>query len=100
MKINIKGTEIELKNTFRSMIIYENIMDKTFVPSGVTEIIVYFYCVVIASKKDIELQYEEFLDFLDDNPDYLNQFSKWICKVGDQNNHIKKNSQGEGEESQ
>lgn len=91
MEITIKNQEVALKNSFRAMIIYENIMDKTFNPVGITEIIVYFYSVVLASKKDIELTYDEFVDWLDEYPEELNNFSMWFRGLTEQENHIKKN---------
>lgn len=91
MKVQINGQEIELKQTFRSLIIYENIMDKSFSPVGATEIIVYFYCVILASNKDIQLQYEDYLDWLDSNPDILTDFSQWLTDISTQQAHIKKN---------
>lgn len=90
MVVNIKETEVTLKNTFRSMIMYENIMDKTFIPNSITEILVYFYCVILASEKGIELLYEDFLDWVDVNPKYVEEFVKWVIANNKQQEHIKK----------
>ena len=78
MEITVKDTTVTLKNTFRSMIMYENIMEKSFIANGITEILVYFYCVILASKKDIGLMYDEFLDWVDDNPRIMEDFTKWV----------------------
>lgn len=91
MKITIGDKEISLKNSFRSMIMYENIMDSTFNPKGVTEVLVFFYCVILSSAKGIELTYDEFLDWLDDNPSEINNFSSWLTQVNKVQEHIKKN---------
>lgn len=80
MKINIKGKEIELKNTFRSMIIYEKVAGKTFNPQGITEILLYFYSVIMASDKDCELEFDDFLDMVDNNPKLITDFSEWLNK--------------------
>lgn len=88
MKITIKENEIELKNTFRSMIIYEKINGKSFNPKGLTEIILYFYCVVMASDKDLDLEFEEFVEYLDNNPNLLTEFSVWLNKIFSINNFI------------
>ena len=80
MKINIKGKEVELKNTFRSMIIYEKVAGKTFNPQGITEILLYFYSVIMASDKDCELEFDDLLDMVDNNPKLITDFSEWLNK--------------------
>lgn len=80
MKINIKGKEVELKNTFRSMIIYEKVAGKTFNPQGITEILLYFYSVIMASDKDCELEFDDLLDMVDENPKLITDFSEWLNK--------------------
>jgi hypothetical protein len=80
MKINIKGKEIELKNTFRSMIIYEKVAGKTFNPEGITEILLYFYSVIMASDKDCQLEFDDLLDMVDENPKLITDFSEWLNK--------------------
>ena len=80
MKINIKGKEIELKNTFRSMIIYEKVAGKTFNPQGITEILLYFYSVIMASDKDCQLEFDDLLDMVDENPKLITDFSQWLNK--------------------
>ena len=90
MEITVKDTTVTLKNTFRSMIMYENIMEKSFVPNGITEILVYFYCVILASKHDIELKYEDFLDWIDENPQAIEEFSTWVFELNKIQDKLKK----------
>ena len=78
MKITIKDREIELRYTVRSMMIYENIMGKTFSPDGLSEIIIYFYSTILASSKDTSISYDDFIDWFDQNPEALNDFSDWL----------------------
>ena len=47
MTIRIKGKEYTLKSSFRSYMIYENITGKSFEPTTMTDIINFFFCVVI-----------------------------------------------------
>ncbi len=78
MVITIKEKEITLKRTFRSLIAYESAMGKAFNPQTISESIMYFYCVVIASDTDLELTYDEFIEWLDSNPTALNEFTQWL----------------------
>lgn len=81
MKIKIQDKEIELKKTFRSYVIYESITDKIFNPKTMSDIITYFYSVVLASDKDINLTFDEFIDWLDENEDALNDFEQWLTEI-------------------
>ena len=74
MKITINEKEIELKYSLRSMIMYENITDKTFNPSTMSDVITFFYCIVVASAKDYSIKFDDFLDYLDENPNLINDF--------------------------
>ena len=83
MKINIKDKEIELKKTFRSYVIYESITDKIFAPKTMSDIINYFYSVVLDSYKDMNITFDEFIDWLDENENALNDFEQWLTKINE-----------------
>ena len=82
MNITIKDKEIKLKKTFRSVIAYEQATQKPFNPKTISETIMYFYCVVIAST-DIEISYDDFIDWLDENETAVKEFTEWLVKVSD-----------------
>lgn len=81
MKVTIKEREIALKYSFRALMIYENITQKSFNPQGLTDVITFFYSVVVASARDMALSFDDFLDWIDDNPSSLNDFSQWLTDV-------------------
>ncbi len=80
MEISIKDKTIKLKRTFRSLIAYESATGKAFNPITITESIMYFYCVIIASDTTLEITYDEFMNWLDDNPTALQDFTEWLVK--------------------
>lgn len=80
MKITYKDKEIELKYSFRSLMIYENIMNKSFKPESLTDVITFFYCVVISNMRDETIQFDEFVDYLDEEPQRLTDFSQWLLE--------------------
>lgn len=90
MKITIKDKEIELKQSIRSLMLYENIEGKTFNPTTTTDFVTYMYCVVVASSKDYSITFEEFLDAIDENPDYLKEFTEWLISSSQNQNKLKK----------
>lgn len=90
MEIKINDKTIQLKKTFRSLIAYESAMGKTFNPTTITESIMYFYCVIIASDMELELTYDEFMDWLDDNPTALQDFTQWLIEQSEIENKLTK----------
>jgi DNA polymerase III delta subunit len=91
MKINFNDKEFELKQSLRALIMYENVAEKEFNPKNFTDILIYLYCIVISSSKDYTMSFDSFLDYLDENPDKLNELTAWINSEFATNNIIKKN---------
>lgn len=86
MKVTIKDKEITLKSSFRALIAYEQITNHAFNPSTITDMILYFYCVIIASKEfDGTLTFDDFMDYLDEHQDLLNTFTTWLTESSKQN---------------
>lgn len=81
MEITIKGKTVSLKYSFRALMIYENITQKSFNPKGISDVVVFFYSVVVASSKDTSLSFDDFIDWLDDKPTAINDFSVWLTEV-------------------
>lgn len=90
MEITINEKTIKLKKTFRSLIAYEQATGGMFSPKTISETIMYFYCVIIASDKDVDIDYDEFMDWLDENPSSLQEFSNWIVKQNEQEEMLTK----------
>lgn len=96
MTIKIKDNEITLKYTMRSMMIYERIMNTTFSPNGLTEVMVYFFSTILASSKGIDLTFDEFVDWIDENPNTLQDFNSWLMTILERNGYItQKDEKGE-----
>lgn len=90
MKISVKDEQIELKKTLRSLLLFESITDRPFSVTTTTDVLSYFYCVVLASKPDIELSFEEFIEILDEQPNSLQDFQNWLIKSNEIQGSISK----------
>lgn len=90
MKITIKDKEIELKYSIRALIMYENISESSFTGGSLTEILTFFYCIILTSSKDYSLNWDEFLDWVDTDNNILIEFGEWIKKVHINQNKLKK----------
>lgn len=98
MNININGKTVTLKYSFRAFMIYEKITGMSFSPKGVYEIIVYFYSTVLASDKSTDISFDDFMDYLDENPELLEGFSEWLSSVLNKNSYIN-NPEGKEEKT-
>lgn len=95
MKITINNKEITLRYSFRAMMIYEKISGTSFNPIGITEIMIYFYSCILASDKGIALTFEEFMNWIDENPTVFEEFSKWLTSILTKNSVMNESDGGE-----
>ena len=80
MKIQILGREIELKATFRAYLIFENITGKSFQQlSTLADVLTFFYATILGSAKTTDISFDDFLDFIDENPNIVTEFSEWMA---------------------
>lgn len=93
MKITYNGKEYEMKYSFRAMMIFENITNKSFKPTGLNDIIIFFYsCLLGATKGKEIIKYDDFLDWLDENPNEVENFSNWLIETFTQNQALAPNN--------
>lgn len=78
MTIKIGDKEVDLKYSFRSLMLYENIQKKSFSPETTTDVLVFMYCVIMGSARDVDLDFNAFLDMIDDNPQLVVDFGNWL----------------------
>lgn len=80
MIININGKEIELRFKFRSEILFEEVQSRSFEGKSISDWILYYYCTVIANTDDGFIEYEKFIEWLDENPDSIYAFIQWYTE--------------------
>ncbi len=80
MKIEINKEKIELKQTLRSMIIYEKITEKPFNIQNISDVIIYFYSCVVASNTEISITLDSFIDWLDLHKEAFEEFNRWLIE--------------------
>lgn len=88
MEITIKDTVYSIKYGFRALIIYENIAGESFQPNGLNSIITLFYSCLMAANKNLTIEFNDFVDELDEQPDKLNEFSSYIISMINKNNDL------------
>ena len=93
MTFTINGKDVELRQTMRAMLIYENIKGSSFDGSTLDNVLTFFYCCILACTKDFTITFEDFMDVLDDEPQKFSEFTNWIIEQTAVENEIKKKSQ-------
>lgn len=88
MTIKIGDREIKLKYSFRALMLYENIQKKSFAPETTTDVLVFMFCVIMGSAKDVQLDFNEFLDMIDENPYLMTEFAEWLTGEINKNNTL------------
>lgn len=75
--INFNGNEVELKFSFLSEMIYENITEKSFTGKTQTEWIYYIFSTYIALSGDRDYKIEDFIEELNGKPQEMMKFIEW-----------------------
>lgn len=88
MTIKIKDKEVTLKYSFRCFFIFENIMNRSFQPNTTTDVLVFFYSTIMASEKNLDFNFEEFLDLVDEQPELIGEFATFIADAVKKNKSL------------
>lgn len=89
MKVKIHDINLDLHYSMRMMIIYENITGENFDFTNMQSLkqitTLFLSCILASAKKnkiDLQLTYDEFMDWMDENGGYkiLNDFAVWLSK--------------------
>lgn len=94
--MEIRGVEFMLKYSMRALLMYEKISGKSFnsknledlwFPKTLEDLCKLFYCCVVTSTSELDITYEEFIDYLRLSPYVdLSQFANflnWMIEDGD-----------------
>lgn len=85
--ISINGKDYKVKYTIRALFIFEQITGKAFKLETMLDSYIFYYSMILANNKDQVLQWDEFLDALDENPKLLQDMEK-VMKEEDGKNSL------------
>ena len=66
--IEINGKSFKVKYTIRALFIFEQITNKSFEIKTTLDNYVFFYSMLVANNPDTSLEWDEYLDALDNDP--------------------------------
>ena len=72
--------DLNLHESFRAHMIYEEIVGETFHPKNLKHILIYFYSCVMACNRDLAADFDDFTDWLDIHPTMVESFTNWMIE--------------------
>lgn len=80
MNITINGKEFKLKYTIRALFIFEQISGKPFEVNTTLDNTLFFYSMLLANNPDTTLEWDEFIEALDNDSTLLLQLNKVLAE--------------------
>lgn len=74
--ITINGKEYKVKYSIRALMLFEQIADKNFEIVNLMDKHLFYYCLILASNKDCNLEWDNFLDALDEDNGLYKEIEK------------------------
>ena len=85
MTITINNIEYKLKYTIRAIFIFEQIAKKPFEVTTTLDNYLFFYCMILANNPDTALDWDDFLDAVDNDKSLLLQLNEVIMDYQQKN---------------
>lgn len=95
--ITIKGTEYKVKYSIRALFIFEQITGKPFEIKTLLDNYIFFYSMILANNTDNILDWNDFIDELDENPKLYAQISEIINEQNKKDNLFDYQAEGNEE---
>lgn len=89
MTITIKEQEYNIKYTLRSIFLFEEITGKHFDVKTTLDEYIFFYSLIMANNKDMQLTFDEFIDVIDEEPTLIKTFADFLSKEFKINGQLK-----------
>lgn len=96
--IKIGENTYNLKYTIRSLFLFEQITKKSFKIETLLDNYVFFYCLLLANNKDNVIDWDDFIDALDQDPTLFQRMSEIIAKQQKKNDLFADDDEKDGGE--
>ena len=98
-KITINGTDYNIKYTIRALFIFEQITGKPFAIQTLLDNYIFFYSMILANNQDNVLDWNDFLDELDNNPKLYQDIAEIVTEQNKKDNLFGYDENGEQKKS-
>lgn len=96
-KITINGKNYNLKYTLRSLFIFEQITKKSFKIETLLDNYIFFYSLILANNKDNPIDWDDFIQAMDDDPTLFTRMGEIVAKT-QKKNELFEDDEKEGDE--
>ena len=96
--ITIKGKKYNLKYSVRSLFIFEQITKKSFKIETLLDNYIFFYSIILANNKDNTLDWDDFIDAMDDDPTLFTRMAEIIAQQQKKNELFEEDEKDDGGE--
>ena len=76
--IKINDKEYKVKYTIRALFYWEQITGKSFAINTLLDNYLFFYCMILANNPDNVLEWEDFLNAIDNDPTLFSQINSTV----------------------
>lgn len=97
MNITINKKDYKVKYTIRACFIFEQITGRAFEIKTLLDNYLFFYSMILANNPDNVLDWDEFLDALDEDKDLFNQLMGLVDDYQKKDNYFEKEDATTGE---
>lgn len=97
MYITINGNQYKVKYTIRALFLFEQITGKPFEIKTLLDNYVFFYSMVLANNPDNVLEWDEFIDALDNDKELIAQLTKLVDDYQKKDSIFTKTDEATGE---
>ena len=98
MKITINKKKYEVKYTIRAIFLFEQITKAPFEIKTITDSYIFFYCMLLANNPDNVIEWDEFIEALDNDKKLYEQLNKVMLKQQEKDKMFEDNEEESGEE--
>lgn len=98
-KITINGTDYNIKYTIRALFIFEQITGKPFAIKTLLDNYIFFYSMILANNQDNVLDWDTFIDELDNNPKLYQDIAEIVTEQNKKDNLFGYDENGEQKKS-
>lgn len=97
MTITINNKEYKLKYTIRALFIFEQITERPFEIRNTMDNYLFFYCMLLANNPDNLLDWDEFIDAMDNDSSLITQLNQVVVDSTKKNELFNEVAEGNGE---
>lgn len=94
--IRINDKDYKVKFSLRALLIYEKISGKPFTAiTDITDEMVYLFSAMLAADSDLDMDFDQFLDAIDEDLSVLEQFHKLLIEDAKRRKVFAEDSEGD-----